>query len=100
MNGLSTKLQEHLALDTSRTFMEFVSNAIIADDVIHAHMESNDGPIRQCSSQVSDGVFSTSQSTLAASTLGYLSTIASTCSTASSGFATKCVAPTSATTEH
>jgi hypothetical protein len=37
MNGLSTKLQEHLALHTGGTFMEFVSNAIIADDAINAH---------------------------------------------------------------
>jgi hypothetical protein len=40
MNGLSTKLQEHLALHTGGTFMEFVSNAIITDDAINAHRES------------------------------------------------------------
>jgi hypothetical protein len=40
MNGLSTKLQQCLALSTSRTFPEFVSNIIIADDVILTHKES------------------------------------------------------------
>jgi hypothetical protein len=34
MNGLSTKLQERLELSTCDTFPEFVSNAIITDDVI------------------------------------------------------------------
>jgi hypothetical protein len=38
MNGLlPTKLQERLTLCTSRTFPEFVSNAIITDDAIRAH---------------------------------------------------------------
>jgi hypothetical protein len=40
MNGLSTKLQERLALNADWTFLELVSNAIIADDGIHAHQES------------------------------------------------------------
>jgi hypothetical protein len=40
MNGLSTKLQEHIALNADWTFLELVSNAIIADDAIHAHQES------------------------------------------------------------
>jgi hypothetical protein len=40
MQGLSTKLQERLALSTGGTFLEFISNAIIVDDVIHAHKES------------------------------------------------------------
>jgi hypothetical protein len=34
MNGLSTKLKERLALTTGGTFLEFFSNAIIADDAI------------------------------------------------------------------
>jgi hypothetical protein len=37
MNGLSTKLQERLALNADWTFLELVSNAIIADDANHAH---------------------------------------------------------------
>jgi hypothetical protein len=40
MNGLSTKLQERLALSLSGTFLDFISNAIIVDDKIHAHKES------------------------------------------------------------
>jgi hypothetical protein len=40
MNGLSTKLQERLALNADWTFLELLSNAIIADDAIHAHLES------------------------------------------------------------
>jgi hypothetical protein len=40
MRGLSTKLQERLALSTGGAFPEFVSNAIITDDAIHAHKES------------------------------------------------------------
>jgi hypothetical protein len=39
MNGLSTKLQECLALSMGDTFPDFVSNAIIADDKICAHKE-------------------------------------------------------------
>jgi hypothetical protein len=39
MNKLSTKLQECLALNTSGTFLEILSNAIIMDDAIHAHKE-------------------------------------------------------------
>jgi hypothetical protein len=40
MIGLSTKLQERMALDTGGTFLEFVSNAMIADDAIRAHKET------------------------------------------------------------
>jgi hypothetical protein len=40
MNGLSTKLQECLALNAVWTFLELVSNTIIADDAICAHQES------------------------------------------------------------
>jgi hypothetical protein len=38
--GLSTKLQEHMALNTRGTFSEFVSNVMIADDAIRAHKET------------------------------------------------------------
>jgi hypothetical protein len=40
MNGLSTKLQERLALNADWTFLELVNNAIIANDDICAHRES------------------------------------------------------------
>jgi hypothetical protein len=40
MNGLSTKLQERLVLNTDGTFLEIVSNTIIVDDAIRAHPES------------------------------------------------------------
>jgi hypothetical protein len=40
LKGLSTKMQERLALNADRTFLELVSNAIIADDAIRAHQES------------------------------------------------------------
>jgi hypothetical protein len=40
MNGLSTKLQERMALNTGGTFSEFVSNVMIADDAIRAHKET------------------------------------------------------------
>jgi hypothetical protein len=40
MIGLSTKLQERMALNTGGTFLEFVSNVMIADDAIHAHKET------------------------------------------------------------
>jgi hypothetical protein len=39
MKGLSTKLKESLSLNTAGTFLEFVGNAIIADDTIRAHKE-------------------------------------------------------------
>jgi hypothetical protein len=39
MKGLSTKLQERLSLNADWTFLELVSNAIIADDANHAHQE-------------------------------------------------------------
>jgi hypothetical protein len=40
MKGLSTMLQERLALNADWTFLELVSNAIIVDDAIHAYQES------------------------------------------------------------
>jgi hypothetical protein len=40
MIGLSTKLQERMALNTEGTFSEFVSNVMITDDTIHAHKET------------------------------------------------------------
>jgi hypothetical protein len=40
MIGLSTKRQEHMALNTGGTFSEFVSNVIIADDAILTHKET------------------------------------------------------------
>jgi hypothetical protein len=40
MIGLSTKLQERMALNTGGTFPEFISNVMIADDAIHAHKET------------------------------------------------------------
>jgi cell division protein FtsL len=39
MNDLSTKLQERLALNADWTFLELVSNTIVADDTICAHQE-------------------------------------------------------------
>jgi hypothetical protein len=38
--GLSTKLQERMALNTGGTFPEFVSNVMIVDDAIRAHKET------------------------------------------------------------
>jgi hypothetical protein len=38
--GLSTKLQERLALNTGGTFQDFVSKVMIADDAIRAHKET------------------------------------------------------------
>jgi hypothetical protein len=40
MIGLSTKLQERMVLNTGGTFPEFISNIMIADDVIRAHKET------------------------------------------------------------
>jgi hypothetical protein len=40
MNGLSTKLQERLALSMGGTILDFNSNIIIADDKIRVHKES------------------------------------------------------------
>jgi hypothetical protein len=40
MIGLSTKLQERMALNTGGTFPEFVNNVMIADDAIRAHKET------------------------------------------------------------
>jgi hypothetical protein len=40
MIDLSTKLQECMALNTGGTFLEFISNVMITDDVIHTHKET------------------------------------------------------------
>jgi hypothetical protein len=40
MIRLSTKLQECTALNTRRTFLEFVSNVVITDNAIHTHKET------------------------------------------------------------
>jgi hypothetical protein len=40
MIGLSTKLQERMILNMGGSFPEFVSNVIIANDVIRAHKEA------------------------------------------------------------
>jgi hypothetical protein len=40
MIGLSTKLQERMALNTGGIFPEFVSNVMIMDDAICAHKET------------------------------------------------------------
>jgi hypothetical protein len=40
MIGLSTKLQECMALNTRGTFPEFVGNVMIVDDAIRAHKET------------------------------------------------------------
>jgi hypothetical protein len=40
MIGLSTKLQERMALNTGGTFPEFVSNVMIVDEAIRAHKET------------------------------------------------------------
>jgi hypothetical protein len=41
MIGLSTKLQERMVLNTAGTFLEFVSNVMIADDAIRAHCNTH-----------------------------------------------------------
>jgi hypothetical protein len=82
MNDLSTKLQECLALNANWTFLELVSNAIIVNGTIRAHQESKQeegfgSPIRECSTQVPDGLCSALPSTpTAALSVGYLSTTA------------------------
>jgi hypothetical protein len=40
MIGLSTKLQEHMALNMGGAFLEFFSNVIITDDAICTHKEA------------------------------------------------------------
>jgi hypothetical protein len=40
MIGLSTKLQEHMTLNTGGTFLEFVCNIMITDDAIRANKET------------------------------------------------------------
>jgi hypothetical protein len=42
MIGLSTKLQERMALNTGGMFPEFVSNVMITDDAIRAHKETKE----------------------------------------------------------
>jgi hypothetical protein len=58
MVGLSTKLQERMAINTGGSFPEFVSNVIITDDAILGckEEEGHNSSIWQCSSQVPDGV--------------------------------------------
>jgi hypothetical protein len=51
MIGLSTKLQECLALNTGQTFPEFVSNVMIVDDAIHAHKGHQEEEGCDCSIQ-------------------------------------------------
>jgi hypothetical protein len=40
MIGLSTKLQEHMVLNTGGTFPGFVSNVMITNDAIRTHKET------------------------------------------------------------
>jgi hypothetical protein len=40
MIGLSAKLQERMTLNTGGSFLEFVSNIIIADNAIRAHNDA------------------------------------------------------------
>jgi hypothetical protein len=40
MISLSTKLQEHMTLNTGVTFLEFVSNVMIMDDAICTNKET------------------------------------------------------------
>jgi hypothetical protein len=40
MIGLSTKLQERMALNPGGTFLEFISNVMITGYAIHAHKET------------------------------------------------------------
>jgi hypothetical protein len=40
MIGLSAMLQKHMVLNTGGTFLEFVSNVNIMDDVIYTHKEN------------------------------------------------------------
>jgi hypothetical protein len=40
MIGISTRLQERMALNTGGTFLEFVSNVMIVDDAIRTHKET------------------------------------------------------------
>jgi hypothetical protein len=40
MIGLSTKLQERMALNTGGSFLEFFSNIIITDNAIRAHNDA------------------------------------------------------------
>jgi hypothetical protein len=40
MIGLSTKLQERMALNTRGTFLDLVSNVMITNDAIRAHKET------------------------------------------------------------
>jgi hypothetical protein len=40
MIGLSTKLQERMALNIGGTFLEFISNVMIVNDAVRAHKET------------------------------------------------------------
>jgi hypothetical protein len=40
MIGLSTKLQERMAINTGETFPEFISNVMITNDAVRAHKET------------------------------------------------------------
>jgi hypothetical protein len=40
MIGLSTNLQERMALNTGGTFLEFASNVMVTDDAIRTHKET------------------------------------------------------------
>jgi hypothetical protein len=50
MNGLSTKLQERLALSMGGNFPDFISNTIITYDKIRAHKESKKRKVMVASS--------------------------------------------------
>jgi hypothetical protein len=50
MIGLSTKRQECMVLNTGGSFPDFVSNVIIADDMIHTHKEAKNRKIVAASS--------------------------------------------------
>jgi hypothetical protein len=60
MIDLSTKLQEHVALNTGGTFPKFVSIVIIVDNAIRAHKETKKrncgSSVQKCSPEVPDGV--------------------------------------------
>jgi hypothetical protein len=50
MNGLSTELQERLALSMGGSFLNFINNAIIVDDKIRVHKESKKRKVVKTSS--------------------------------------------------
>jgi hypothetical protein len=47
MIDLSTKLHECMTLNTGRSFLEFVSNVIIADDAICAHKDTKKRKVKE-----------------------------------------------------